>query len=232
MRRLLESALATASGLFELVYYIDSDDHASQREAERQKVSFPDLIAAVVGPRIVLSECWNHCAEIARGEILMHCGDDIAFRTPGWDAVVRHAFASVPDRILFVHGYDNEEKPRGRFGTHGFLHRRWVDALGYFVPPYFSCDWNDTWLNDVANALGRRLFIPIYTEHLHPYHGKGKLDQTHRERMARGQRDRVAQLYRQLAPKRQEDVEKLRHAISARALEHPDSYPAETGAAL
>ena len=231
MRRLLESALATASGLFELVYYIDSDDHASQREAERQQETGA-AIQIIVGPRIVLSDCWNRCAEIARADILMHCGDDIAFRTPGWDAAVRDAFAGVPDRILFLHGYDNEEKPRGRFGTHGFLHRRWVDAVGYFVPPYFSCDWNDTWLNDVANALGRRLFIPIYTEHLHPYHGKGKLDQTHRERMARGQRDRVAQLYRQLAPKRQEDVEKLRHAISARSLERSDSHPAEAGAAL
>ena len=64
----------------------------------------------------------------------MHCGDDLTFDTPGWDGVVREAFEQTPDKILFAYG--NDLGPHGEtFGTHGFVHRRWVETLGYFVPP-------------------------------------------------------------------------------------------------
>src|SRR3989304_4405564 len=77
MRRLLESAQATASGPLEVVYYIDDDDRASIAEAAEQKSSAD--VVALIGPRIVLSDCWNRCAAVARAEILMQCNDDIIF---------------------------------------------------------------------------------------------------------------------------------------------------------
>jgi hypothetical protein len=139
--------------------YVDDDDaQCSSGEAHIDDWA-PDNRKIVVGPRITLSDMWNKCAEVATGDILMVCGDDVVFRTKGWDSMVKQAFASYPDRILFAHGDDGHFG--SQFGTHGFVHRKWIDAVGYFTPPYFSSDYGDVWLNEVANALGRRVYLPL-----------------------------------------------------------------------
>lgn len=115
-------------------------------------------------------------------------------------------------RSLFVHGDDGYWG--NRFGTHGFLHRKWVDALGYVLPPYFSSDYGDTWINDVANMLRRRVFLPILIEHMHPLWGKAQTDKTYQERMARGEKDGVKALYESMAGKRAEDAEKIKAAMT------------------
>jgi hypothetical protein len=85
-----------------------------------------------------------------------------------------------------------------------------VDAVGYFVPPYFSSDYNDLWLFQVAQSIGRLHFLPqVYTEHLHPAVGKGPLDLTHQERLARHGQDGVDALWNSLATERGQDAQKL-----------------------
>jgi glycosyltransferase involved in cell wall biosynthesis len=203
MRRLYESAYATSDTNLEFVFYIDDDDTESAAMAEELGV------VTVVGPRIVLSEMWNKCYEVSSGHILMHCGDDIVFRSGGWDTLVLKAFNEVSDNILLVYGRDGLQDEN--LGTHTFMHRKWAETVGYFVPPYFSSDYNDTWLNDVAVSIGRRKYIPeIYTEHMHPGAGKSDWDKTHQERIARHQADRVDELYRSLIHEREADAAKLR----------------------
>lgn len=203
MRRLVESARQTAGGEVEILFYVDYDDHKSAQTAANLDAR------AVIGDRIVLSQMWNVLAEYAAGDIVMQCGDDIVFRTPGWDRRVEDVFARYPDRIVFVYGED--QYPTTWHGTHGFVHQRWIDTVGYFLPPHFSCDWSDVWLNQVASALGRIVYLPdVVTEHLHVTLGKAPYDQTHDERIHRGRRDGVLDLYYQLAPERARDVEKLR----------------------
>ncbi len=210
VRRLLTSVDDTAHGDVAAYFYVDEDDPTRD---ETVGVISDWGGVALVGPRVVLSETWNRCWSEADPDVAMHCGDDIAFRTVGWDDEVLHQFDRFPDRIAFVHGEDGIQG--GRIGTHGFLHRRWVEAVGYFVPPYFSSDFNDLWLSEVADALGRRVYLPdVYTEHMHPVAGKAPLDQTHRERLARHQRDDVARIYRDHASERAADVEKLRAVIN------------------
>ncbi|MDZ7742993.1 MAG: hypothetical protein U5Q03_14975 [Bacteroidota bacterium] len=114
----------------------------------------------------------------------MQCADDIRFRTPGWDAMVRTAISQYDDRIVYVYGRDgiNDEA----MATHGFMHRRWYEALGYFTWPEFTSDYGDLWNHTIAEKLGRLHFIPeLYTEHLHPAVGKAPVDETHRERIER-----------------------------------------------
>lgn len=191
----------------ELVVWIDVDDKSVYPMPNRP-------LYYLFGERRLLSECWNECAKAAHGEILMHCGDDLTFDTPGWDHMVRQAFAESEDKILFVHGDDLG--PHGKeFGTHGFLHRRWVETVGYFVPPLFSSDWNDVWLNEVAKILGRRRLLPFVTEHHHYTFGKSERDQTHAEREERGTRDDVVSLYKRTAKDREADAAKLRAVIAA-----------------
>lgn len=184
----VQSVFATAKNKVEIVVYQDEDD-----------TPYPRIegVKYVVGPRIVLSECWNACYKEATGDILGHLGDDIRFRSEHWDVLIENRFKLYEDRIVFVHGRDgNEEQRLTLFGTHGFIHRNWVEAVGYFVPPYFSSDFNDTWLNDVANIINRHEYEPlVYTEHLHPALGKGEWDLTHQERLSRATRDNVHELY-------------------------------------
>lgn len=208
MRRLVRSARETAANPTELefIFYVDDDDDASAAVADELGAT------AVRGPRIVLSEMWNRCWDEATNDVAMHCGDDIIFRTPQWDLHVLYAFERHPDRLVLVHGRDGYQD--ANLATHSFIHRRWVEVLGYFVPPYFSSDYNDTWLTEIADAVGRRVYLPdVYTEHMHPVIGKGTWDKTHQERLARHQRDNVEQLYRDLLPKRLNDIAKLTAAI-------------------
>lgn len=206
VRRLVTSGRATADGDLEFIFYVDDDDEVSAdvvRELDCELLT---------GPRVVLSEMWNRCWERASHDVAMHCGDDIIFRSEHWDTRVLEAFDLVDDKIAFVHGRDGFQD--AQLGTHGFLHRRWVEAVGYFVPPYFSSDYNDLWLTEVADALDRRVYLPdIYTEHMHPVVGKAELDQTHQDRLERHQRDGVDRIYRRSGAQRAADVAKLRVVI-------------------
>lgn len=201
--------LANHPGLVEVVYYTDDDDNSYDDL---------DLFNAIHchGGRIILSEMWNKCWEAATGEIFGHMGDDILFRTEGWDDVVRNLFAEYPDRIAFMYGDDrNEESQRNEFGTHGFIHKNWTDVIGRFVPPYFSSDYNDTWFNDVAIEIGRRFQIPIVTEHMHFSLGKSEKDQNTIDRLARHEKDHPEGIYnsREKRVERQDEIEKLRQFI-------------------
>lgn len=194
VKTMLQSLRETSTVMPEVVFYVDEDD---------ESFPHPQLgkeIRIVGGPRILMTEMWNRCAEVATGEIMLLSGDDVLFKTKGWDDQVRRAFAAFPDRLIMVHGDDGIWG--SKFGTHCFLHRAWVDAVGYFSPPYFSSDYGDTWINDVFNAVGRRVYLPIVTEHLHPIAGKRKADKTDLERLDRHKRDDVQKLYEDLTPER------------------------------
>lgn len=197
VRRVKDSIQNTASGQVEIVVYADADD-------DSPKV---DGVSYITGPRIVLTECYNVCYERTAGDTIMFCSDDVLFRTPGWDDLVNAAFPE--DRVAFVHGDDGYNGDR--FGTHGFLSRKWIDTLGYVLPPYFSADYADNWINEVANEVHRRVYVPALFEHMHPSLGKGEVDDTFRETRFRGYNDNVAQLYRDTAHLRDLDIRKLQN---------------------
>ena len=202
------SARATSVGEVELCLYLD-DDQADAYQPGLERMAAPYHVRyGDENQRLVLSECWNAAYEDACGDILMHAADDIRFRSQGWDAAVAAEFERFPDEIAFVYGRDGYQDEN--LGTHGFLSRRWVESVGYFVPPYFSSDYNDLWLHDVAGRIGRRVYVPeVFIEHLHPDAGKGEWDRTHLERLERHKRDNPGSLYRDLEGHRAADAEKL-----------------------
>jgi len=206
--RFYESVSETADDpeSIQIVTYIDNDD-SSYDDIELQ-----DLIK-VRGDRVVLSEMWNKCYEKSTAPILGHMGDDIIFRTKGWDTILLNTFKEYKDNIVFLYGDDGG--PHVDFGTHGFIHKDWVKATGYFVPPYFSSDYNDTWLNDVAKLVNRHRRIDIYTEHMHPAFNKAPLDITHQERLTRHRNDKVDELYRspKMYEEREDNARKLRKVM-------------------
>jgi hypothetical protein len=192
----------TSTEQIQILAYCDDDDQSlGQLVAPYLKV--------ITGPRIIMSDMWNKLIPYADGDILMLGSDDVIFRTIGWDKLVADSFRDVEDKILMVHGSDFGGH-FSRFGTHPIVHRRWVEALGYFTPKCFSSDYADTWLNDIANELGRRKYIKAIFEHMHPLYKKAALDSTYRENLDRHDKDNVDDLYELTKPDRDEAVAILR----------------------
>jgi glycosyltransferase involved in cell wall biosynthesis len=218
LQRMIESVRDTSLGTeIEVVLYIDDDDHSYDEMALPQGsggaiAGTPTKVLRgkiVRGPRICMSDYWNELIPHAHGDIYMLCGDDCVFRTVGWDALVENAFAESQDKLLLCYGDD--KGPGGRiFATHPFVHRRWVEIVGYFSGPGFSCDFADAWPQDVADMIGRKKFLPFVNEHMHALWGKALHDQTYRESAARKVRDKCAEKYDHTLELRKADAEKLR----------------------
>ena len=210
VRRLHSTALAMADCEIELVFRCDDDAPGSVPAG----IAAARDVTVLTGPRLVMSDLWNPCWQAATADVFMLCADDVAFRTPGWDSMVLDAFSRYPDRIALVHGDDGTGIHPAHFGTHPFVSRAWTDALGYFTPPWFSCDYADTWLNDLAARTGRSHRVPgLLAEHLHPAVAKAEWDRSHAERAERGQRDDVAATWARTEPERERDAARLRAAM-------------------
>lgn len=201
LKRLADSVNATAVGDVELIVYIDADDPSDYRPRDNVRV-----FSCVRQSRMAMY--WNLAYQKASGDIVMQCSDDVVFHTAGWDVVVRAAFEQYQDRIVFVFG-DDGDPTHENYGTHGFVHRKWVETVGYFVPPYFSADYTDTWLNDLADRVDRKHKVPISTEHMHFTYHKGTLDLTHAERLVRLWRDDNTGIYQAKEAEREADAAKL-----------------------
>jgi hypothetical protein len=210
-KRMYESAVSTAiyPRRIEVICCHDTDDDT--------RVFYPPLVPGLRYLTVVrglLSKVWNSCADAAKGEILMHAGDDITFNTPGWDVRVREEFDKLPDKIGLVFA-DDLSTNFPDLATHGFLHRRWVETVGYFLPPLFSSDWNDVWVSEVAKKIGR--FVPmgdVVIEHHHYTFGKAERDQTHADREERGLRDGVVDLFKRTQRDRENDAAKLKAVMA------------------
>lgn len=209
LRQMVSSAIDTAEGKIEIIVYKDKDDTSYDLP---KGAEWGPQVKMFSTERTLMSKYWNLAYEKAKGDIFMQCADDIVFRTKGWDTIVKDTFEQYPDRIVLVYGDDGN--PDFKFhGTHSFLHRNWVEAVGYFVPPYFSSDFTDTWINEVAEGIGRKRHVKILTEHMHPAFGKGAIDLTHAEKYVRHWKDKMPELYESKADERKEDMEKLRKVM-------------------
>lgn len=180
--RFYNSAMETADNPkdIEVVVYIDNDDGAYDGlELPRMTI--------IRGERIVLSEMWNACYKACKGDYLMHCGDDLVFKSKGWDTEMTQAIDSYPGKIAVVWGDDYDDgTSRHDFGTHCMIHRNWAETVGYFVPPYFVSDYNDTFFNDVGEKLHVRKYLHhVKVEHMHFSRGKADIDRNTQERLDR-----------------------------------------------
>ena len=206
--RAINSIRDTAANDVEIVVWIDDDDMASVKKAYELGVKY------IVRPRIHnVSDTWNKLAEIATGDILGQSSDDFVFRSKGWDIEIEAAYASCSDKILMVHGTDGGVHA-GNFSVHTFISRRWIEVVGRCHPPYFPADLADTWLNDIANYIGRRKYLPnVVIEHMHSSLGKAISDDTHKEGRARLATKDYYGMYYAMADERIQEAEKLKAAM-------------------
>lgn len=221
LEKLFKSIVDTADNINEIeaILYIDEDD---QETITRLQYCSDPLckmmnLGWVIGDRIRLSQTWNECYKLTNtgSEIFWHGNDDCTFDTKGWDTLVTKAFDQYNDKIVFVGGRNSWTPHDGDLFTHGWLSQEWIQTLGYVTPDYFSSDFCDLWLTDVAKKIGRFHYIPeLLIPHYHPAYGTAPEDQTHKDRIIRHYADNVRQKYDDLAPKREEDALKLSRYIS------------------
>lgn len=209
----------------EVIFYCDNDDHS---------LDFPLGSRVehriIKGPRIFLSDTYNHMTDGkyskwsdnagARGSIYMITGDDVVFHTEGWDVLVHNVFTESPDKIILVYGDrdDSLNQAAGvppNFATEFFIHRDWTQVVGYTTPPYFWADYCDSWFNDIADKLGRKVHIPIKIEHMHHLVGKAEDDDTYRYRRENKRLYRPDITFLQTQWMRDNDVRKLKEYINA-----------------
>ena len=212
LRRLSESAFSLAASPLdiEVLAYVDLDDPALP-----QYVAL-DCAEIHTGERIMFTDYWNKLAEVAHGNIMGMMGDDVVFRTPGWDRMVEAAFGSVPDRMVLVYGRDGFRNQV--HASHPFLSREWCEVLGYLYPhpEVFTQDMVDVWVFELAQAVNRTIYLPeLFTQHMHPDDPSlgVEFDQTYRDNAMRRERDRTHERYADYAAERAADVEKLRRAL-------------------
>ena len=211
MQRFVETLYETASALPEVLFYIDDDDGSSIEKARLIEGIIPS-VQHVIGPRITMSQCWNEVAKVSVGTILGVMGDDIVFRTDNWDDRIEQAFSGYPDQIVMVHGRDGIHD--ARFGTHCFVSRRWYVACGELFPGIYEAEWVDSHLNDVANALGRRVYLDdVYTEHCHPAANKAPMDTTYIEKGQRHLAQNTNAVYAANGATRERDIAILRELM-------------------
>jgi len=213
----------------EVVARFDDDDEESADNARKLGVT------VIVGPRLrEMTRYWNECFDVCHGDIVCQANDDMRFITDGWNAMVEEAFSEVPDKILLVHGRDVMGH-QANFGPHAFLHRRWIQALGYFIPPYFCSDFGDAWINELSDRIGRRRYVPFDIEHRHFSHGFPEMeDETTLDRLKRHEEDDPDSIYysQEKMAERARDAQKLAKLMDAAVDTHGWTPPKERSGIL
>ena len=142
--------------------YIDHDDQVTLdaiQSGQFNKYTFG--IHWMLGEKTAsLGELQNaSCEQCTSGSgIFMLHADDTTFLTPGWDDIIRRGFDTVPDRIMVAYPHDPElHEPTFQM----VLSAEWIAATGRFSTAYFPYWFDDIWLDQIGQMLGRRQRLPI-----------------------------------------------------------------------
>lgn len=181
---MLESALDTAAYPGAVMAYavLDPDDPELD---QYQAASLRNTTICVQDKREFLSRAFEIGARTAMTvgcDILMLCGDDVIFRTPGWDVIVDDCVQRYPDQLVMVypsdgHGNGSADEIKA---NHWFVTPRWIQTVGFFTPPGYEHFCVDTVPERIAAQAGRLVQTPeVLCEHMHFKHLQAKKDETY-----------------------------------------------------
>ena len=216
LQQLIENILSTSEEreFVEICFYVDQDDDDTAKTLSNLTFGeYKNSIKIRIGPKVIFSDLWNHLLPISTGDILMICGDDVEFKTKGWDSRIRKVFESFSkDKIGYV--CVNDEIHRGALGVHGFVHRNWVDVLEYITPNMFVYWWADNWVDDIAKMVNRRVYLDdVIVAHRHWSNHTAAYDKTYQENQKKyeeANKDKAMEkLYGDTLPLREQAVTKL-----------------------
>lgn len=183
-----DSYLATASGEAALIILVDPDDPALEgyRDVRPQPVVMPKPM----GYTAALNWGATHglrAHALSRGidwgepdpreadfDVLGAFGDDVLFRTPGWDRIVEQALATpgIAYGDDLIHGKNHPSAV--------WMSSAIAKALGWLALPATTHQWADDAWKRLGQELGLLRFLPdVVVEHLHPAVGKAEWDPTY-----------------------------------------------------
>lgn len=144
----MQSALKTPGCEIEFKFYLNDDD---PRLNDYKNFLREDQY--IIGPDQSTSYSWNLLSQKANFELLFVVGDDAQFIGENWGVKVLGAFDTVTDKIICA--YPKVPTLGKNKNPHFCLHKNWISALGYFVPPIFHHWYIDTWVREVSQGIGR-----------------------------------------------------------------------------
>lgn len=167
--RLWEAIKRTSDA--DAIFCVDDDDPRLQ---DYLSLNIPIHI----GPRLRLVGTLNDVSKryVDDFDIIGFLGDDTVPRTYRWDENILDNFQKN------MVAYANDGHQREGLPTGVFLDSRVIKILGYMVPPTFIHLFADNYWKTLGEALGTlQYFADVDIEHLHPYAGKARHDQTYEE---------------------------------------------------
>lgn len=179
---LVNSIINTVSNINNVsLYFGIDDDDPMKKEACDLALAYPFVKIVNVnndGKFLGLGKLWNLCAGAATEDIMAMIGDDMVFRTSGWDEEIMAEFneENCPsDKIKMV--YCNDARHRGAIAVNFFVHRNYMNINGYLTREEFMVDFIDIWIQQVLSSLGRVKYRnDIIIEHMHWSFRKSKRD--------------------------------------------------------
>lgn len=173
-RLMAVSALETARSGVGVTIIVDPDD--PERKAYAEVLSIPGVRLVVLSERLGYTASLNEIAAYAEPtiDVLGAFGDDVIFRTKGWDDRVRSELATpgIAYGNDLVHGQGHP--------TAVFMSRAIVDALGWLALPATSHQWADDGWKALGQRTGLLRYLPnVVVEHMHPAVGKAEWDETY-----------------------------------------------------
>lgn len=164
MLRMIDSIKESISGNhnIEVIFRVDDTDELLLNEEFKinlyQKISIRVYINMIVGPETFpdLGCLWNECFDKCNGDIVQMGGDDLVYVTKGWDEILVNK-SNFEDEIYLSWGPDGTFNTR--LATHGFVSRKWVEAVGWITPPLGLTYANDDFIHSVAHKIGRLNYL-------------------------------------------------------------------------
>lgn len=169
-----------------LVIGVDEDDPVrSQYNYIESNIPFIKIIEFKNNGKFLgLSTMWNIMAQQVDTDIYAMIGDDMIFKTQDWDIeIIKEFVECTNDKIKMIHCNDGM---RGPGNTHPnvsplcvnfFVHKNYINTVGYFVEPYLENTHHDTWVQIIFDRLQRTKYRhDIVIKHLHYSETTGKMD--------------------------------------------------------
>jgi hypothetical protein len=212
---LISSIITSVSDInnVELIFGIDEDD-PTRDIVYKIAAAIPFVTIVDIknnGKFIGINKIWNLLAPHAVGDILGYVGDDMIFKTPNWDdKIIEELSIKLPDdKIKLVHCYDGFRN-KDEICVNAFLHRKYVEIIGYLCREEFLINWSDQWLYQSFKAFNRVTYRPdIHIHHNHWVFGQRARDEV-ADRMLCDNKDKISdQLWYDLAQERINDVKLL-----------------------
>ena len=142
--------------------YVDLDDETARDLIEHYRINPPAIpINWILGPRTTsMGATCNFIYSQARESSGLFFGfpDDFRITSEHWDEEIRTVFRAHPDRLVLAYLKDQEHNDIAKMMA---LSREWVDTLGYFFPAYFPYWFGDLWIDQISQAMGRKVQLKM-----------------------------------------------------------------------